>query len=247
VPRVDPLSAFPTISFIDSRGEERLVRADAACLLPFETARPVRSFPSWPGKRSYSGWWWCATTSGHVGFESWLERDHVMLLDFDRDVVGIASQPFWLHFPPRDGLGSHAPDFFARTADGAAVVIDVRPAERIDKRDAAVFAATGRVCAELGWSYRLVHDLERVVTLNIRWLAGYRHPRHAPSDAARSAILHAAAGGRTLHATAATAGDPRATLPAVYHLLWTGVLRADLARGALSMASLLHPAAAQTR
>jgi hypothetical protein len=34
--------------------------------------------------------------AGHVGYELWLERDHVMLLDFDRDMVGIASQPFWL-------------------------------------------------------------------------------------------------------------------------------------------------------
>jgi hypothetical protein len=35
-------------------------------------------------------------TRQHVGYESWLERDHLMLLDYDPDVVGIASQPFWL-------------------------------------------------------------------------------------------------------------------------------------------------------
>lgn len=35
----------------------------------------------------------CATTGAHVGFESWLERDHLMLLDFDPGVVGIAAQP----------------------------------------------------------------------------------------------------------------------------------------------------------
>jgi len=35
---------------------------------------------------------------GHVGFESWLERDHVMLMDFDPGITGIASQPFWLHW-----------------------------------------------------------------------------------------------------------------------------------------------------
>lgn len=37
-------------------------------------------------------------TGGHVDFESWLERDHVMALDFDAAVVGIASQPFWLRW-----------------------------------------------------------------------------------------------------------------------------------------------------
>jgi hypothetical protein len=55
-----------------------------------------------------------------VGFESWLERDHVMAMDFDPDITGIASQPFWLHWRDEDGRGRrHAPDFFARRADGS--------------------------------------------------------------------------------------------------------------------------------
>jgi hypothetical protein len=50
---------------------------------------------SHPGRASgISGLWWSATTGGHVGFESWMER--VMALDLDPTVVGIASQPFWL-------------------------------------------------------------------------------------------------------------------------------------------------------
>jgi putative transposase len=34
------------------------------------------------------------TTGDHVGYESWLERDRLILLDFAPDVVGIVSQPF---------------------------------------------------------------------------------------------------------------------------------------------------------
>ena len=34
--------------------------------------------------------WWTATTGSLVGYESWLERDWLMLLDFDPDVVGCA-------------------------------------------------------------------------------------------------------------------------------------------------------------
>ena len=30
-----------------------------------------------------------------MGYESWLERDRLLLLDFDPEVVGIVSQPFW--------------------------------------------------------------------------------------------------------------------------------------------------------
>ncbi|WAH96285.1 hypothetical protein [Arthrobacter sp. MMS18-M83] len=59
--------------------------------LRLECSRPVRSFYSWPGKRNYEGSWWSSTMCSHVGFESLLERDFLMLADYDRDVVGIAS------------------------------------------------------------------------------------------------------------------------------------------------------------
>ena len=36
--------------------------------------------------------------SGRVGFESWLERDQLVVIDFDSSVVGIASQRFWLRW-----------------------------------------------------------------------------------------------------------------------------------------------------
>ncbi|UWP83137.1 TnsA endonuclease N-terminal domain-containing protein [Dactylosporangium fulvum] len=71
-------------------------------------------------------------------------------------VVAISSQPFWLMWDDDAGRRrSHAPDFFARLADGTAVVVDVRPAGRVRPKDAAVFAVTGRACAQVGWEYRL--------------------------------------------------------------------------------------------
>ncbi len=95
--------------------------------------------------------WWSATAGVHVGYESWLERDHVMLLDFDSRVTAIAAQPFWLRW--RDDAGRsrrHAPDLFARLADGSGVVIDVRPDERIEQKDAEAFDATGKACGLAG-------------------------------------------------------------------------------------------------
>ncbi|SCF93940.1 hypothetical protein GA0115254_126512 [Streptomyces sp. Ncost-T10-10d] len=38
-----------------------------------------------------------------MGFESWLERDHAMLLDFTPQVMGLLSQPLWLFW--EDELG----------------------------------------------------------------------------------------------------------------------------------------------
>jgi hypothetical protein len=48
------------------------------------------------GQRHLPGCRWSVTDGQLVEFESWLERDHLMLLDFAPSVAGIASQPFWL-------------------------------------------------------------------------------------------------------------------------------------------------------
>ena len=69
----------------------------------FEEALPARPFRFEKGLRSFAGWWYFATTGAHVGFESWLERDHLMLMDFDPEVRAVSSQPFWLRW--RDGGG----------------------------------------------------------------------------------------------------------------------------------------------
>ena len=69
----------------------------------FENALPVRSFQWTKGASHFPGSWWSSTTGDHVGFESWLERDHVMAMDFDPGITGIASQPFWLHWQDEDG------------------------------------------------------------------------------------------------------------------------------------------------
>jgi hypothetical protein len=194
----------------------------------FENGLPVRRFVSRKGQRHLSGLWWSATTSGHVGFESWLERDQLVAIDFDSSVVGIASQPFWLHWTDVDGERvSHAPDYFARRRDGSALVIDCRPVERRKPRDVAKFDATERACALIGWAYRLVGAGDAVVTANLRWLAGYRHPRHRMTGAAE-ALRRVFAAPTPLIAGAEAVGDPVAVLPVLFHLLWCHELAAEL-------------------
>ncbi|MFJ2865947.1 TnsA-like heteromeric transposase endonuclease subunit [Kitasatospora sp. NPDC087314] len=107
------------VAYVDRRGcEHKSTLADAVAVA-FEDGRPVRSFPSWRGQRNYPGLWWSATSGRHVGYESWLERDHAMLLDFDDQITGFASQPLWLFWQEGRKRRSHAPDWFARRADGS--------------------------------------------------------------------------------------------------------------------------------
>lgn len=217
------------IAYADERGERRVPFTEAWSV-PFETCTPVRGFPSYKGQRHHIGRWWTATTAGLVGYESWLERDRLVLLDFDPDVVGIASQPFWLLFTTPEGRArSHAPDYFARLADGSALVLDVRSPNRIKPRDQVAFDATREACQALGWHYEVAGAPPASLLANIRWLAGYRHPRHHLPDL--SAALRAAFAAPTgLLDGAEQVGDPIAVLPVLFHLLWCHELRADLDR-----------------
>ncbi|MEU0485215.1 TnsA-like heteromeric transposase endonuclease subunit [Streptosporangium sp. NPDC006013] len=204
------------------------VPLDEAGGVRFEVASPARGFVSYKGQRNFPGLWWSATVGGHVGYESWLERDHLMLLDFDPAVVGISSQPFWLSWSTEEGkVRSHAPDYFARRADGSALVVDCRPLERIKPRDAVKFEATRRACERLGWDYRVVGAVDAMVGGNVRWLSGYRHPRHA-RDEVTTALLAAFTEPTELMAGVQAVGDPIAVLPVLFHLLWRHELVTDL-------------------
>ncbi|MFI0717141.1 TnsA-like heteromeric transposase endonuclease subunit [Streptomyces inhibens] len=229
------------IGWRDDEGEHRLPLADAVSV-PFEAGRPVRGFPSYRGQRHFPGLYWSSTTGGHVGFESWLERDHAMLLDFTPQVMGLLSQPLWLFWEDERGKRvSHAPDYFARFEDGRGLVVDCRPLDRIDARSAAKFAAARAACEAVGWGYRVVGEVDPVRMVNVRWLAGYRHPRYGADEGLVARLLALFSVPSPLVTQVALLGDPIAVLPAMFHLLWLGRLAADLSRP-LSDATLVSPA-----
>jgi hypothetical protein len=216
------------VDFQLARGSWRREPLSSCRETRFEDALPARPFRFGKGLRSFAGWWYFATTAAHVGFESWLERDHLMLMDFDPDVVAVSSQPFWLRWSDEKGRSRrHAPDFFARLAGGTAVVTDVRPDDRIPPKDAEVFAVTGRACEDAGWGYQRAGDLDPVLVANVRWLSRYRHRRCLVPDVA-VALLDAFAGGRGLFEGAEMAGDRLRVLPVLFHLMWSRRLSADL-------------------
>jgi hypothetical protein len=130
-------------------------------------------------------------------------------------VTGFASQPFWLAW--RDARGgrerSHAPDFFARLADGTGLVVDCRPVGRRDERSLESFAVMRQACEAAGWVYRLVGELDPVRAANLRWLAGYRHRRYGEPPGAAEAAAAAFTVPGPLVAQAASAGDPVEILP----------------------------------
>ena len=226
------------LEYVEADGTGHLEPLAACVTMRLEDTLPVRSFQWTKGFSHFPGSWWSSTTGDHVGFESWLERDHVMLMDFDQSITGIASQPFWLHWQDEGGRARrHAPDFFARRTDGSGLVVDVRPDDRIPAEDAEVFRMTATACGQAGWEFRRAGTIDPVVRANIRWLSRYRHQRCRREPAAAE-LLEAFGAGRPLLAGTAQVGDPVAVLPVAFHLLWRRELACDMSvlLGSASMA-----------
>jgi hypothetical protein len=181
-----------------------------------------------------------------VGYESVLERDHAMFLDFDPAVLACSSQPFTLCWHDGRRQRRHTPDFSGRLAGGTGVVVDVRPGERAGDRDAEAFAVTAQACEQVGWVFRRVGVPDAVWTANVRWLAGYRAPRcRRPDVAARLAAVFATPA--PLFAGVEEAGPLIAVLPVAYHLLWRHVLVADLRSALLGRAAIVGVGAREGR
>ncbi|MGY2747476.1 hypothetical protein ACVWZ8_004658 [Arthrobacter sp. UYCu723] len=72
--------------------------------------------------------------------------------------------------------------------------------------------------------------LPRVYLANLRWLSGYRHPRRLVQDisAAITGYLSGTPGSCALGQVAAVVGHPVATYPTLYHLMWWGIISAEL-------------------
>ncbi|OSC40526.1 TnsA-like heteromeric transposase endonuclease subunit [Mycobacterium decipiens] len=206
-----------------------------------ERATPIREFFSWPGKRNYEGLYWSSTNRGHVDFESLLEREYLLSADTATDVVAIAAQPLALLWPRgTSGHHDHVPDFFVRLSGGDGRVVDVRPSERAEK-NAEQFALTRNACDEIGWQYEVFTGLASEHARNLRWLAGYRHDRNAPSMDTAELIRDCFERPLSLHdglrrLSTATCLSTDLLTANVLHLIWRQILSTDLSR-TLSMSS----------
>nr|WP_240512642.1 TnsA-like heteromeric transposase endonuclease subunit [Streptomyces griseoruber] len=197
----------------------------------FEAVEPVRDFRWAKGVESFAGWYYCATSRDHVGYESWLERDQLILMDRDPRVVGIASQPFWLHWHDGTRRRRHAPDYFVRLADGRGRVVDVRADDLVDDAAGESFEAMKLACRAVGWEFVRAGTPEPVFMANVRWLARYRR-RRCLRWLITARLLEAFEEPAPLVEGVLTAGDRLVVLPVLFHLMWSGVLTADL-RGEL--------------
>lgn len=192
--------------------------------------RPVRTFPTYSGRRNYPGLLWCATTQTLIGYESLLERDRLWLADFNPAVRWIASQPFWLSGRDGSTLRRHAPDFLLQTATGYTVV-DVKPEPLLEEPSVAeVLAWTGRLCAAKGWAYEVWTGADPVLLRNVRFLAVARRPSLVHEAAVLKLAEQLQPGMTVAHVEARVDLDAATARAAVLALLWRGAWVTDLTR-----------------
>ncbi|MGW5152448.1 TnsA-like heteromeric transposase endonuclease subunit [Rhodococcus koreensis] len=188
--------------------------------------RPVRRVRSHHHRPHYAGFFWSATNSGHIAYESRLELDRLWMADFAPEVRRIAAQPMWLSGPDGATTRKHVPDLLLKDADGGFTVIDVKPAE-FAKRDEVmrVFAWTAQVCATRGWTYEVWSGENPIVLTNVRTIGAARRIELI-CPAALAAVESVARAGMAIEEVVAAAGEN--CRPAVLAKLWSGVWTVDL-------------------
>jgi hypothetical protein len=229
VSRADPDGTVARASFRDAAGKEST--ADLALVRAEQLAagRPWRVFRWRQGQAHYSGWYWSATTGGHVVYESRLELARLLLADFDPRVTAIAAQPFLVTAPSGGRVRRHVPDFLLADRDGGVCVVNVKPADQLAvPKIADALAWAGEVFAARGWRHEIWSGTDPVLLANVRFLAGYRYPGRVDAGLVAAVMDRgdATAGIGDLEGTwPGRAGEVRAV---VLHLVWRGVFRADL-------------------
>jgi hypothetical protein len=215
--------------FVDQAGaERRMLWPEAARSVSLEECGPARRFPVRHGKRMAPGWWWSATDGRLVHYASGVMRTQVMLLDRDPSVVAIACRP--VEFTWREGDGGwvrHAPHLMARLTDGRGLLADCAGGGDVSPRLARRAAVMEAAAAQVGWQYQVLRPPDPVFATNVRWLAGYRHPRYQGGElAVRTAEVFRRP--RPLVEGVRELGDPIQVFPVVFHALWHGNLSAPL-------------------
>lgn len=228
------------VSFKDQAG--RTCAGDLASVAAARVvaSRPWRVFRSHKGQAHYSGWYYAATTGGHVVYESRLELARLLLADFDPQVTAIAAQPCLITAEVDGRVRRHVPDFLLCCRDGSVRVVNVKPFDQLARPAVAeALGWAGEVFEQHGWPHEVWSSTDPVLLANVRFLAGYRHVERVDQDAV--AQVREAVDG-PVRLAAVEADNCRLLRPAALHLLWRGVLRTDLSQP-LSGSSVLGRAA----
>ncbi|MGC9154811.1 MAG: TnsA-like heteromeric transposase endonuclease subunit [Ferrimicrobium sp.] len=200
--------------------------------LPLENAVPFRSFSSYRAKHNYEGVYPFHNLNTQVEFESLLEGQFLLQLDWENTSTALTAQPFRVYWDNDSGVRSHIPDYFCRLDNGDGLVVDVRPEERVDDAAREAFEFMQRLCEEVGWEYRIYGNPDTHLISNLRVFKQY-----APfecEDVYMTSILGAAVRKTSITDLISFGASQEisdgVTRSLIYRLLWEQRLQTDYYR-----------------
>ena len=154
----------------------------------------------------------------------------MLFADYDVAVRQVIAQPFLLRAIVNRRMRRHVPDFLLFTDTVPPVVVDVKPAHRLEvEKVRFTLDWTRELVEELGWRYEVWTEPPELSVMNLRFLAGFRNSdrfdpellkvvrREAVSDCVLGQVLDRDLG-----------EPPYRVRAAVVHLLWRHDLEVDI-------------------
>ncbi|MEK2479062.1 hypothetical protein [Streptomyces noursei] len=117
--------------------------------------------------------WWSATTGGPVACGSKRRRRVTIELNFDPNIAWLGDEPVELQWRGEQGKLRWHPNFVARTAGGARVLVAVEP-EKIGAQWRERLEVLQEVAAAARWQVTVMPVPDGVRLANLEFAAGYR-------------------------------------------------------------------------
>ena len=195
---------------------------------------PVRKIPK--NYRSVTGRFSSLKNGRAMAFESTLERDFFLSLEFDDTVESYEEQPLTISAEIDGTARKYTPDCLALHFDGTETLYEVKYVADLEKKDddlALRFSMAERYACERGITFQVVSELDiRGVKLeNQRFLYGFSTP---PKDFnnLRQTIIDLMENPLALESLLSGLSPDRmkqaAYIPTVWHLVFTGQLQIDM-------------------
>ncbi|WP_335953784.1 TnsA endonuclease N-terminal domain-containing protein [Acinetobacter higginsii] len=128
-----------------------------------------------------------------VAFESTLERDFLIRLEIDPNVLAVESQPFTIEYSDNGQKRVYTPDFLVTYKHDdylpfiAPRLVEVKPIDELQLNLPlwkARYRAAMRVCKEEGWKFNIAHEgrIRDQLWSNAMFLQKYRKMEFPPAD-----------------------------------------------------------------
>lgn len=177
------------------------------------------------------------SSGGTASFESSLERDWLIALDFDPSVRVIREQPFSIQYELDGQMRRYTPDILAESisVDGRALVTvyEVKPLDELRNdwhRYKPRFRAAIRHCRTKGWKFKIVteREIRTPFVTNAKFLRRYRAVKPQPLIAEQLLYTLKALGETTPQALLAAAYLPEEKRMAAVPELWRLVVNRQI-------------------